>query len=307
MLEQFEEYMQKQMQLSPKTYALYSKDIQNFRCFLQAHNRDITDIRSSDACSYLATLLHKQMSYSCGIRIIAALKLFCTYLSEKYGIPDSTRDITNYQNNTFAHFPVLCTERHLRSVIANYACATSYADLRDKLIVHLLYFYHLGVNYLVGLRWQDLSNDLRTLTFMRNTGSQRIALAENDSQALSKYRAAQAGMGFLTTAQDYLFSVASGSSIQPLSRQTVWSMLKKLLAKEIQKQTNSSLAKVDQLGPIKGAHKQDLFTSISSAESLAKKPKRIKQKPQALIPKPLEEVDNFIEEQRIYKNKHPRA
>ncbi len=305
MLEQFEEYMQKQMQLSPKTYALYSKDIQNFICFLQARNRDIANMQSSDTCSYLDTLLHKQMSYSCGIRIIAALKLFCVFLSEKFGIPDNTQEITNYQNNTFAHFPVLCTEKHLNSILASYAHATSYADLRDKLIVHLLYFYHIGVNYVVSLRWQDMSNDLRTITFMRNTDLQRITLAEKDSQVFSTYRTALAGVGFLAMQQDYVFLVASGSTVQPLSRQTVWSMLKKLLAKEMQKQMN--LAKADQLGPMQGARKQDLFLVISSAESLAKTPKRTKEKPKSLIHKPLEEDDSFIEEQRIYKNKHPRA
>jgi len=222
---QFDQYLAKYPKISPVTKQAYKQDLQDFFVMLSHKNKELIQIEPADIGEYVSEIIQKTVSYAYGIRKVAAIKLVIKFIQDNSG-----RDLTNAISNvSIARFPVFCTNEHIKTVLAQYTHVTSSKDLRDKLILVLLYRYGLSVNKLIQAQCEKTPTHSYSTRIRFTDQSEPLELKTEDHKLLISYMTTQEPTSFLS-GKTYIFSIQHGPIIKPISPNALWSIIKKMCA-----------------------------------------------------------------------------
>lgn len=222
---QFDQYLSQYPKISESTKNAYKQDLHDFFTLLKYKNKTVAHLEASDIEDYITEIIRKTVSYAYGIRKIAALKLVIKFIKDRY-----SRDLTHQISKiAIARFPVFCTDAYIKTVFEQYQYASNQKDLRDKLILVLLYRYGLSVTKLTLALYDKTPTHSYSARIRFYDQSEPVDLTSEDHNLLIAYMKSQEESS-LSSEKKYIFSVHYRSTIKPISANALWSIIKKLCA-----------------------------------------------------------------------------
>ena len=229
----FEEYLLAEKCVSYHTHKAYTSDIKQLIAFLTKRKIDSFATATQHILrEFLRELKEARMSAKSMSRKVAALKLFFRFLSERYGFVNNAFSLIFPKQDK--RLPVYCTETDIASLLSASDNDKTPKGIRNKTLLYLLYVTGGRVSEVVKLKLSDIHGVSRKV-YLHGKGSKTrvIPLPENSMQLLNYYirevRPQLLPKKTLSMKDDYLFPSLYGKRIVPLSRQTAWMIIKKML------------------------------------------------------------------------------
>jgi integrase/recombinase XerC len=173
--ESFLEYLQTEKRYSPHTVRSYLNDLDQFYLFLSSLGLpdDPGQVTSHDIRAWIVSMIDNSYTTVSVHRKISCLRVFFRYL-RKEGIVKSDpleKVVLPKRKKTL---PVFIEEEALVNLLDNYSFGDSFAGIRNRTIIELLYTTGMRRSELIGLRNSDvdLAEGLVKVTGKRN--KQRI-------------------------------------------------------------------------------------------------------------------------------------
>jgi integrase/recombinase XerC len=173
--ESFLEYLQTEKRYSPHTVRSYLNDLDQFYLFLSSVGLpdDPGQVTSHDIRAWIVSMIDNSYTTVSVHRKISCLRVFFRYL-RKEGIVKSDpleKVVLPKRKKTL---PVFIEEEALVNLLDNYSFGDSFAGIRNRTIIELLYTTGMRRSELIGLRNSDvdLAEGLVKVTGKRN--KQRI-------------------------------------------------------------------------------------------------------------------------------------
>lgn len=237
--EKFEAYLLTERRVSSHTLVAYKKDIEQFSTYMTQHTLLLDQVTIEYLKDFLGWLVQQNMSPRTRSRKISALKSFYVYASTRYSVKNIAQDLTFPKVEK--RLPHCLSEDEIDALLTSVEQDVSPHGLRNKVMIYLLYVTGMRISELVGLTISDIHSDTGLVSVAGKGGKGRmIPLPDVMVTLISTY---------LTTAHkdfvekhhttSYLFPVVYRKAIKPLSRQSVWTILKQLWRKTGSKQTIS--------------------------------------------------------------------
>ena len=223
-IEQFLNYLMVERGLSPHTLSNYGRDLRQCAgSLLTAGRASFTEATYPDLVEHLASLRRRGLSTKTISRRQYALRSFFKFLdAEGLLEEDPARRIEPIK--TWAKLPEVMTPDEVERLLAHHSAEDPYS-LRMCAILELLYATGLRVSEMINLKLDDVHMDVGYVQCVGKGNKQRLVpvvrSAIDSIQAwLDKGRPRVVG----SSASLWLFVARGGA---PLSRQYVWSAIKK--------------------------------------------------------------------------------
>jgi integrase/recombinase XerD len=224
-LEAFIDYLKVEKGLVPNSISAYGKDLKKYTRYLKKGGRvNYRDVSRKDITDFLF-FLRKKISPVSIARILSAIKSFHKFLlREKIASRDPSDFIESPKLDK--KIPNFLTFEEVTKIIKAPNLKNP-QGVRARAILELMYATGLRVSELVGLKTEDINLDVGFIKCKGKGSKERIVpLGRISSHFLQKYIAEARGKLLSKKTSPYLFLAQGG---RPLSRQSVWKMIKKIV------------------------------------------------------------------------------
>lgn len=226
----FHIYLIAERRVAQNTFTAYKKDLEQLDEFLQKKNLTLCTARPQDLKDFIESLVNSNIKRRSISRKISCIKAFYNYASDRHAW-------TNYASQLV--FPVLekrlpkfLNEEQVDTLLATAAADTSAYGIRNKVMIFLLYGTGMRISELVSLKKQQIRWDVKNILVYGKGGKDRtIPLPEAIEQMLHDYITQIHPKITKKTTTDWLFPISYKKEYQPMSRQSFWSLLKKMALK----------------------------------------------------------------------------
>jgi len=227
----FHAYLITQRCVAKKTFEAYKKDLEQLCEFLQSKNILLIDAKPQDLKDWVQVLVEKHKITRRSIaRKISCIKSFYNFANQHYQWP-------NYASQLV--FPVLekrlprfLNEQQVDTLLATAAGDTSAFGVRNKVMIFLLYATGMRITELVSLKKQQIRWDLKNILVHGKGGKDRaIPIPDAIEPMLHDYVTKVLPIITKKTQTDYLFPISYKKEYQSMSRQSFWSLLKRMAVK----------------------------------------------------------------------------
>lgn len=230
----FESYLLTQKRVSDNTFGAYRRDIKQFVDYLQQEGIGLQSLSAAHLKSFLGYLHNQGIGARSLARKVSALKAFFLYLNERLDIPNLAAEL--HVPKIEKKLPEYLHENEIELLFAAASQGESPQEIRNKVMLYLLYVSGMRVSEMVNLRTSDLHFDTGIVHVQGKGGKQRIIPLPHTIMAMLKeYINAthpeliyQKGVENKT---DYLFPIRYGGVLKPISRQAFWVILNDLCTK----------------------------------------------------------------------------
>jgi integrase/recombinase XerD len=231
----FEAYLLTEQRASYNTIQAYKHDLEQLIAFFDTRAVTVSVATTADLKEFIALLCKDQMKASTRARKIAAIKSFYRYLHEHHGIANCAEELfIPKQEQLLPHY---LSQDEIQLLFDAAGQDTSVCGKRNETMVHLLYGAGMRVSELVSLTISDIQFDASVVRVSLGKGNKQrlIPLPEMLTEMVRVYSTEVHPLlvhmesfdkGTLKT--DYLFPHKMGKKIKPLTRQTVWAIIKRL-------------------------------------------------------------------------------
>ena len=180
-LNEFLGYLSTQKRYSKHTINAYKRDINLFFSYVQQEN--IVEIDKQSIQSYLSFLYIKKSSTATLARKLAALRSYCNYLSKHKNI-NCNFIKTIILPKKGKSLPDFIHKEDL-DILLNLPI-NSFIELRNSLIIHLLYSTGLRLDELTNLKVKDYDENSTTFRVIGKGNKERIVIFSNKTNILLK-------------------------------------------------------------------------------------------------------------------------
>ena len=175
MIDKYIDYLKNIKQYSPHTINAYYKDITKYMVFLKENNIDYKQVNYKQLQTYLSTIISLERSSI--IRNISSLRNFYKYLVNNKVLDHNVINLLEVKNNkrrlpNFNTYDV--TNKTLDSIPEN-----SELNIRDKLIIELLYSTGIRVSELVNIKDSDVDFSSKIIKILGKGQKERIVVYGN--------------------------------------------------------------------------------------------------------------------------------
>ena len=179
LLPSFYNYLENQKRYSPNTISAYKKDLEHF--FIHIKKENITAINHLIIQNYFSSLYTQNISSTTISRKLSSIKSYGKYLAKYHNI-----DITFLQLITLPkkrkNLPEYLHEDEL-NIILNMPTNT-FLEIRNLLIVHLLYSTGLRLSELTNLKVNDYTKEENIFHILGKGKKERLVIFSNKSKEL---------------------------------------------------------------------------------------------------------------------------
>lgn len=224
LLDSFLDYVSLERGLSKNTRAAYGDDIIRFLDYLEFHGvRSVNDVTRKQILDHLMAEKGRGLSANSLSRHLVSLKVFFRWLSQE-GLLDVNVAETMDSPKVWKMLPSVLTPKEVDRLLS---CPNDKEPLglRNKAILHLFYASGLRVSELCSLQLDDLHLDERFLRCIGKGRKERVVPVGGEAVKFVKRYIAEA-RPFLTP-NDSERTVFLSKQRRPISRKTVWDMIKK--------------------------------------------------------------------------------
>jgi integrase/recombinase XerD len=233
----FEAYLLSEQQVAHNTVQAYKRDIKQLAQFLQERSCTFTQATIADLQNFVALLVEQQLRASTRARKIAAIKALYRYLHAHHGVPNSAVGLLMPKQEEL--LPHYLSQEEVERLFGTAQKDSSLTGKRNKVIVHLLYGSGIRVSELVALTISDIQYDVGVLHISKGKGGKQrlVPLPASLVTMIRDYivdvyphliKREGEGSEYKQAKADYLFPHVHQHIIKPLTRQTVWAIIKRL-------------------------------------------------------------------------------
>lgn len=225
LVRKFQQYLEVERGLSQNSISSYLSDLQKLDRFLDKEQKELESIVKQDIQNFLKEETRKKLSNRTRARVIASLRQFYNYLSDKNIIglnPMENIEAPKIEKT----LPDYLSRDEIRQLFSVFDVNNA-LELRDKTMFELLYSCGLRISEACNLKLEDI--DLSSM-LIRVTGKgereRLVPYGEVAQELLDKY------------VNDYRSQIVYGSNLEflfiskkggALSRKSAWRLLKKYM------------------------------------------------------------------------------
>lgn len=224
-LEAFLHFLFWERRMAENTVLAYRQDIASFLRFLE--ERGVEDFGSVTLNTLEAFVEHESragLEATTLARRISALRTFFRFLVREKVVRENLAKLLDTPRIR-RHLPEVLTVEEVEALIAS-CDTTKPSGVRDRAILELMYSSGLRVSEVVLLEFQHLDLEEQMLRLWGKGFKERVVpFGERAKEALLEYIYGSRNLLLRGRKSRYIF--VSGPSGKPLSRQSVWNMVKR--------------------------------------------------------------------------------
>ncbi len=232
MLTKFETYLLTERRVAHNTFVAYRRDIEQFMTYLAGNKLLCTKTTVQDIKGYLHHLYDQRLSARSIARKISALRALYVYIQARLGGKNVMLNIVVPKQET--KLPHYLTEQEIGQLLQTVSQDSSRHNIRNKVMLFLMYASGMRVSELVNLRLSDLHFDTGLVAVSGKGGKQRLVPIPNPILVLL-HEYINTAHGSQTEKKgrrtEYLFPSYYGGIVKPISRQSFWIILKEICKK----------------------------------------------------------------------------
>lgn len=232
-LGRFHAHLLTEKRVSQNTFFAYKQDLDQLNVFLVKQKLVLSRVTKKDLVQFLKELKTKGLSAKSLSRKISSLKFFFRFLSENYHYPNVAQTLVFPKIEKT--LPQYLTESEVEKLLASANRDASDKGVRNKVMLYLLYATGMRVSELVGLTVDAIRFDTGFVAVHGKGGKERmIPLPKNIVELLrfyldTIYSRLMPQEHVVIPKKKYLFFACYNGMVKPLSRQSFWLLLKKVL------------------------------------------------------------------------------
>lgn len=230
----FEQYLVTEKMVSSHTVAAYKKDI--LQCIDFLATKKITTIEKVTPDDIKLFLRHLRVTLKISARSasrkLSSLKSFAKYLQMYHQVHDFTYNVSFPKLEK--KLPQFLTEDEIMHLFSIAKADKTLTGYRNSIMLCLLYVCGVRVSELVALKASDIDFQQGLLHIDGKGGKQRmVPLPDSMVSYLKSYleKVQPYLIESVKAESDYLFPTVYAGKIKPISRQTFWGVLKKIVTK----------------------------------------------------------------------------
>ncbi len=224
----FLDYIRGVKRYSPHTIISYENDLNAFLDFLVVHYdiHDVSKVNHHLIRSWIASMKKDDYSNSSLNRKISSLRSFFKYL----------RKHDHIDKNPMAKIKALRKPKRLPSFISEskmdhftdrYLLEPDFREMREYLIIYLLYTTGIRRSELIGLKHGDIDYIRKEIKVLGKGGKERLCpLIEGMDGVINQYSDLKEELGFSSGPQDYLIVTDQGKKAYP---KLIYNIVKQVL------------------------------------------------------------------------------
>lgn len=225
--EQFFSHLLTEKRVALNTFNAYKTDIMQLVSFLKEKKIDASLMTVKDIKFFLQEIKHRCSATSMA-RKISSLKLFFAFAHEKSKLPNLGEQLTFPKIEK--KIPHYVSEQEIETLLAVADQDKTAIGVRNKVMLYLLYVTGLRISELTNLKTSAIRWDGGFLHVEGKGGKQRmiplpapvLPLLRDYCHTLSEKKGNK---------ELYLFPIAYGGIVRPITRQAFWGILKRLWQK----------------------------------------------------------------------------
>lgn len=233
-LTHFEMYLLTEKRASKNTFAAYKKDVEQLLDFLKTIKSDLKKCTKQQLKKFLRHLKDKGVTAKSVSRKISSLKLFFNFLHERFHIVNIATSLIFPKLEK--KLPVYLTEEEIRCLFEAANKGNSYKEIRNKVMLSLLYASGIRVSELVNMNIDQIHFDSGFINIVGKGGKERMIPLPQNVLSLLRYYLDTIYTKLLPKEKvmikkQYLFPASYNGKTKPISRQLFWNVLKKMIIK----------------------------------------------------------------------------
>lgn len=230
---QFHAYLLTEKRVSNNTFLAYKQDLEQLDQFLVKEKVKLNEITKRHLNSYLKRLKDQGLSAKSLSRKISSLKLFFKFLHERYKLQNCAKALIFPKLEKT--LPNYLSEHEIEQLLAAANKDTSDKGIRNKVMLYLLYATGMRVTELISLTADRIYFDTGFIGVVGKGNKERMIPLPKNILELLRYYLEHIYFKLLPKSvqcdqtKRYLFVAYYNSKVKPLSRQSLWILLKKVL------------------------------------------------------------------------------
>lgn len=228
LLTRFHAYLLTEKRVAHNTFDAYKRDLDQFANYLKTLKKNVETAHEQDIKLFLHFLKKSNCTARSVARKISALKLFFSWAHAKAALVDITKQI--HAPKMQKKLPIFLTEREIEQLFAAVHKDTSQHAHRNQIMLYLLYASGMRISELVHTKISDIHFDQGFISVKGKAGRGRLVpLPEQMLTLLKEYMQKTGALISNKQAADaFLFAITYGKKVKPISRQSLWLILKKI-------------------------------------------------------------------------------
>ena len=234
----FQTYLLTEKRVAKNTFFAYKKDLDQLVEFFDKSKTSINSCTKVHLKKFLKFLNDQGLSAKTVSRKISSIKALFKYLQERFELPN--RAIALIFPKIEKTLPSYLTQSEMQKL---FECANkdnSFKGIRNKVMLYLLYASGMRVSELVNLTVDQLHFDTGFVSLVGKGNKERLVpLPKNVLELLRYYLDSTYPKLFpkikdfeqSIKKQNFLFFTSYKNEIKPISRQSFWIILKKILTR----------------------------------------------------------------------------
>ena len=230
----FDTYLLTEKRVAKNSFSAYKSDLEQFFQFLSLIKVPLENCNKKNLIAFLKWLYDQGIGARSVARKISTLKLLFSFLHEKFEFKNSAQDLI--LPHLEKKLPLYLTEDEITRLLEFVAKDNSQRGIRNKTMLYLLYATGMRISELLSLTIDSIQFQTGFVTVVGKGSKERSVPIPITVLILMQTYVSNVYKGFLDNAgleqqkhENYLFFSVQNKKIKPLTRQTFWGILKKLL------------------------------------------------------------------------------
>ncbi|MBD3231173.1 tyrosine recombinase [Candidatus Dependentiae bacterium] len=228
----FQTYLLTEKRLTKNTLQAYKKDIEQLINFFNSNKIKVATCNKVNLKKFLRFLKGEGISSKTLSRKISSLKAFFGYLNERFDIPNRAQSLVFPKIEK--KLPIYLTQDEVQKLLIAANKDSSNKGIRNKVMLYMMYASGMRVSELVSLTIDQIKFDTGFVSLMGKGNKERLVpLPKNVLQLVRFYldhiHSKLISKNHILKKQNYLFFSVYNGEAKPISRQSFWIILKKIL------------------------------------------------------------------------------
>lgn len=230
---QFYAYLLTEKRVANNTFLAYKRDLEQFVLFCREEKLALDELSKKHLNQFLKRLKDQELKAKSVSRKISTLKLFFTYLSTAYQLTNVAKALIFPRLEKT--LPTYLTEQEIARLLTAANRDTRPKGVRNKVMLYLLYASGMRVSELVHLTTDQVQFDTGFISIVGKGGKERMVPLPKNILELLRHYLEHVYPTLYPQVQEqkggsrYLFPACYDRVCKPLSRQSLWMCLKKIL------------------------------------------------------------------------------
>lgn len=229
---QFQTYLLTEKRASANTYAAYNHDISQLAAYLKEQNISLVTLTKKHLQGFLKTFRDQQCSSKTLSRKISTLKLFFGFLQNQYKLSNPAKALVFPRIEKT--LPGYLTEEEIQQILAATHADESDKGWRNRVMVYLLYATGMRVSELVSVTVDQIHFDTGFIQLVGKGSKERSIPLPKHVLEMVRFYCDHVYTKLLppylrTAPQVHLFATAYKKNVRPITRQSLWAILRRFL------------------------------------------------------------------------------